>query len=193
MRKTIAAGRVIMLGGLVLIAGCSVYMESNRPTPVNLADYGSGQSRESVIGRLGAPAGSTQYPGGASCDLYRLYTKGYGTGGKVATAVVESAADVFTLGLAEVVLTPTEAATKNELHPVKFCYHDQKLTMVSDNPDAPIPAASAVDPQAAAAANPEPAPAARATTPAARATTTASPAPATPSAPGASASPQAEF
>ena len=186
MRKTIAAGRVIMLGGLVLIAGCSVYMESNRPTPVNLAEYESGQSRESVIGRLGAPAGSTQYPGGDSCDLYRVYTKGYGTGGKVAAAVVESAADVFTLGLAEVVLTPTEAATKNELHPVKFCYHDQKLTMVSDNPDAPIPAASTVDPPGAARANAEPAPAARATP-------TASPAPATPSAPGASASPQAEF
>ncbi len=186
MRKTVAAGRVIMLGGLVLIAGCSVYMESNRPTPVNLAEYESGQGRESVIGRLGAPAGSTQYPGGDSCDLYRLYTKGYGTGGKVATALVESAADVFTLGLAEVVLTPTEAATKNELHPVKFCYHDQKLTMVSDNPDAPIPASSAVDPRAAAAANPEPAPAASATT-------APSPAAAATSAPGASVSPQAEF
>jgi hypothetical protein len=186
MRKTIAAGRVIMLGGLVLIAGCSVYMESNRPTPVKLADYESGQSRESVIGRLGAPASSTQYPGGNSCDLYQLYTKGYGTGGKVATAVVESAADVFTLGLAEVVLTPTEAATKNELHPVKFCYHDQKLTMVSDNPDAPIPSASAVDPSGAARANAEPAPAVSVTA-------APSPAPATTSAPGASASPQTEF
>jgi hypothetical protein len=181
-----AAGRVIMLGGLVLIAGCSVYMEANRPTPVNLAEYESGQSRESVIGRLGAPAGSTQYPGGDSCDLYQLYTKGYGTGGKVAAAVVESAADVFTLGLAEVVLTPTEAATKNELHPVKFCYHDQKLTMVSDNPDAPMPTTSAVSPQTAAVAKPEPAPAASAKT-------TASPAPAATSAPGATATPQTEF
>jgi len=185
MRKTMATGRV-MLGGLVLIAGCSVYMESNRPTPVKLAEYQSGQSRESVIGRLGAPASNTQYPGGDSCDIYQLYTKGYGTGGKVAAAVVESAADVFTLGLAEVVLTPTEAATKNELHPVKFCYHDQKLTMVSDNPDAPIPSDSAVSPQAATGANPEPAPAASATT-------APSPAPATTSAPGASASPKAGF
>jgi hypothetical protein len=186
MRKTMAAGRVIMLSGLVLIAGCSVYMESNRPTPVKLAEYESGQSRESVIGRLGAPASSTQYPGGNSCDLYQLYTKGYGTGGKVATAVVESAADVFTLGLAEVVLTPTEAVTKNELHPVKFCYHDQKLTMVSDNPDAPIPSDSAVSPQAVAGANPQPATAVSATA-------TPSPAPATPSPQGTNTPPQTEF
>jgi len=38
---------------------------------------------------------------------------------------------VFTLGLAEAVMTPAEGATKNEKHPVTFCYRDQKLTRAS--------------------------------------------------------------
>ena len=45
-------------------------------------------------------------------------------------AVAESAADVFTLGLAEAVLTPTEGVTKNEQHPVTFCYKNNSLVRV---------------------------------------------------------------
>jgi hypothetical protein len=106
-------------------------MESTRPTPVDLTQFHDGQSRDSVLEQLGSPEGTFAESDGVSCDNYRLYTKGYGAGGKIPIAIAEGAADVFTLGLAEAVLTPTEGATKNEKHPVTFCYKNQALARVT--------------------------------------------------------------
>lgn len=111
-------------------AGCSVYMEANRPTPTDLHKFEVGQSRDSVRQRLGPPDDSVVQTDGTNCDRYHLYTKGYGTGGKAGVALLEGAADVLTLGLTEIVLTPTEALTKNEKHPVAFCYSSDKLVRV---------------------------------------------------------------
>jgi hypothetical protein len=41
-------------------------------------------------------------------------------------------ADVFTLGLAEVVFTPVEAGTKNRLYTVTFYYPDEALVNVEE-------------------------------------------------------------
>jgi hypothetical protein len=111
-------------------AGCSVFMEANRPIPTDLHKFEVGQSRDSVLQRLGAPDDSVIQTDGTSCDSYRLYTKGYGAGGKTGVALLEGAADVLTLGLSEIVLTPTEALTKNEKHSVAFCYSMDKLVRV---------------------------------------------------------------
>ena len=48
------------------------------------------------------------------------------------TSDSRGAADFFTLGLAEVALTPTEGVTKNEKHPVTVCYNGQKLVRIDD-------------------------------------------------------------
>ncbi len=122
---------VLVASGLFLAAGCSVYMEATRPTPVDLSEYDIGQSRDSVLERLGSPQNTVVESDGASCDLYQLYTKGYGAGGKIPIAVAEGAADFFTLGLAEIVLTPTEGVTKSEKHPIAFCYKDQKIVRLT--------------------------------------------------------------
>ena len=111
-------------------AGCSIFMEANRPTPTDLHKFEVGQSRDSVRQRLGAPDDSVIQTDGTNCDSYQLYTKGYGTGGKAGVALLEGAADVLTLGLTEIVLTPTEVLTKNEKHPVAFCYSSDKLVRV---------------------------------------------------------------
>jgi hypothetical protein len=113
-------------------AGCSIFMEANRPTPTNLHKFEVGQSRDSVRQRLGAPDDSVIQADGTNCDSYQLYTKGYGTGGKAGVALQEGAADVLTLGLTEIVLTPTEVLTKNEKHPVAFCYSSDKLVRVKE-------------------------------------------------------------
>ncbi len=114
----------------LLTASCSPVLEATRPTPTDLAQFQAGDSRDSVIERLGAPLTTNNGSDGASCDLYQLYTKGYGAGGKVPIVLAETAADVFTLGMAEAVLTPVEGATRNEKHPVTFCYRDGKLLRV---------------------------------------------------------------
>ena len=64
-------------------AGCSIFMEANRPTPTNLHKFEVGQSRDSVRQRLGAPDDSVIQTDGTNCESYQLYTKGYGTGGKL--------------------------------------------------------------------------------------------------------------
>ncbi len=88
-------------------------------------------SRDAVLEKLGAPDSTAVESDGTSCDFYKLYTRGYGAGGKIPIAVAEGAADFFTLGLAEIILTPTEGVTKNEKHPVTFCYSGQKLVRIT--------------------------------------------------------------
>jgi hypothetical protein len=113
--------------------GCSVYMEATRPTPVDLTQFQAGQSRDAVVESIGTPIGTTNESDGDSCDSYQLYTHGYGAGGKAGLAVLEGAADVFTLGIAEAVTTPVEGATKNEKRPVLFCYKDGKLARLTES------------------------------------------------------------
>jgi len=92
--------------GLCRISACDLrdwvfrVHESTRPTPVDLNEYQEGMSRDAVLEKLGAPDTSAVEANGMSCDFYKLYTKGYGAGGKIPIALAEGAADVFTLGLA---------------------------------------------------------------------------------------------
>jgi hypothetical protein len=113
------------------MAACSVYMEATRPTPIDTSDYPTGMTRDQVFVKLGPPYVTMTESDGAICDYYKLYTRGYGAGGKIPIAVGEAAADFFTIGLAEIILTPTEGVTKNEKHPVAFCYINQKLVRVT--------------------------------------------------------------
>ena len=132
MRGTARFSRFAWLPVLAMTA-CSPVMESNRPDPVDLTQFKTGEERIKVITTLGAPM-STVPDAGNSCDLYQLFTHGPGSSGKVAIAAGEAVADVFTLGLAEVIFTPVEAGTKNAKHTVTFCYgSDDKLVKVSES------------------------------------------------------------
>ena len=122
-------GLILALGGTV--AGCSVAMEATRPAPVRLNQFNHGESREAVVSKLGPPVTTTTDADGASCDLYPLHLSGYGAGGKAAIAFGEVVADVFTLGIAEAVSTPTEAITRNKKTPVWFCYKNDALARVT--------------------------------------------------------------
>jgi len=129
-----ASRLIIFVAGvtaLLFSGGCSIYMESTRPTPVDLTQFQPGENRDFVLEQLGAPQSTATESDGASCDFYKLYTRGYGAVGKIPIALAEGAADVFTLGLAEAVTTPAEGATKNELHPVAFCYKNNSLLRVT--------------------------------------------------------------
>lgn len=117
---------------LLLLTGCSAYLEATRPDPVNLQNFYVGMTRIDVLAKLGAPTGAVTDEN-QKCDIYRLYTTGPDAVSRGAIAAGEVAADVFTLGLAEVATTPTEAATRNAQHTVLFCYTpDNKLGWVRD-------------------------------------------------------------
>ena len=141
---------------LCAISGCSVYMEATRPTPTDLEKFHPGDSRTSVMEQLGSPVDTSKGAEGNSCVLYLLYLRGYGTAAKVPIAIVESAADFFTIGLAEIVLSPTEAVTRNEKRPVWFCYQNDALLSVTPKsaesatptptPETPTPSPASASP-----------------------------------------------
>lgn len=125
---------IIGLAAAAGLVACSPVMEANRPDPVDLSQFKPGEDRFEIVKIVGAPMTSMKHDG-QSCDIYQLYTHGPGAGGRAAIAATEAVADVFTLGLAEVVSTPTEAATKNSKYPVTFCYGDDgKLVSVQEMP-----------------------------------------------------------
>lgn len=127
--RWLLAGFVLTVGGI--ITGCSVVMEATRPAPVRLAEFPPGESRGAVMAKLGEPTTSTTDADGASCDLYSLPLSGYGALAKTSIAVGEVVADFCTLGIAEVVSTPTEALTRNKKTPVWFCYRNDALARVT--------------------------------------------------------------
>ena len=116
-----------------LLAACSPVMEANRPDPIDLKKFPSGERRFEVLAELGNPVASTP-EGDTSCDIYKLYTRGPEAVGKGAIAAGEIVADIFTIGLAEIIFTPVEAATRNSKHTVLFCYgQDNKLVSVQES------------------------------------------------------------
>lgn len=150
---------------LCVVSGCSVYMESTRPTPIDLEKFPPGDSRTSVTEELGSPVTTSKGAGGTSCDLYLLNITGYGNAGKVPIAIAEGAADFFTIGLAEIVLSPTEAVTRNEKKPVWFCYQNDALLSVTPKsaeagtPPPPTPTLSPASASQSPAASPASTPA----------------------------------
>jgi hypothetical protein len=166
-RTRFGARSIVCVILLCLLAGCSVYMEAARPTPVDLAKFRPGQDRDSVVQQLGNPVTTEVQTGGESCDLYELFVTGHGTLRKAATMFVEGATDVV-MPAAELLWTPSQAVTRDQKHPIWFCYESQKLVSVG-----PKPSSSATPTPSAVAG----------TTP------VASPAPATLSVPGATPTP----
>jgi outer membrane protein assembly factor BamE (lipoprotein component of BamABCDE complex) len=98
-------------------SACSVAMEASRPEPTDMSQFVLGEQRAQVQQVLGPPT-ATSVNAGQTYDSYTLYTKGPNAMSRAAIAGSEAVADVLTLGLTEIVLTPAEAITRNEKHPV---------------------------------------------------------------------------
>jgi hypothetical protein len=125
---------VLTLVGILMLAAtaCSPVMEATRPTPVDVNQFALGESRTQIIGVVGSPISQIK-DGDQFCDVYKLYTRGPGGVEKGAIAAGEAVADVFTLGLTEIIFTPVEAGTRNSKHTVTFCYDDAgKLVSMND-------------------------------------------------------------
>jgi len=88
-------------------SACSVYMAAKQPAKKDLAVLSPGTPRPLVLAELGQPVASTER-GGETTDVF-AFQQGYSAGAKATRAVFHATADVFTLGLWEVVGTPAEA------------------------------------------------------------------------------------
>lgn len=104
--------------------GCSVYMAAQQPGKKNLAVLKKGQLRSMVVAELGAPTESRKM-GGKTVELY-TFTQGYSAAAKVGRAALHGAMDVLTLGLWEVVGTPTEAYASGDDMAVEVTYDEKE-------------------------------------------------------------------
>ncbi len=88
------------------LAGCSAYMAANQPGPKELSLFTKGTPRAKLIAEFGPPI-NTETKNGARVDIFK-FTHGYSSGVRAGRAILHGAADVATLGLWEIVGTPTE-------------------------------------------------------------------------------------
>ncbi len=89
-----------------LLSGCAVYMAAKQPDAKNLDLMAVGTPRAMLLAEFGLPAIS-EVRVGRKYEIFK-FVNGYSAGAKAGRAVFHGTADVLTLGLWEVVGTPTE-------------------------------------------------------------------------------------
>ncbi|MBU3603710.1 hypothetical protein [Polynucleobacter sp. AP-Kaivos-20-H2] len=131
---------VALVLSLFLLNACSVYMAAHQPTQKNEALFKVGTSRDALIAEFGVPV-TSGVKNGKKYEIYR-FTQGYSQGNKAARALVEGTADVFTLGLTEIITTPVESINDGSLRVYEVTYDSNDcvdqviILMPSANPSA---------------------------------------------------------
>ncbi len=91
---------------IMFLSGCSVFMAAKQPDKKNLDLLKVGTPRSTLLAEFGQPI-SSEVKEGKKCEVFS-FVQGYSKGAKIGRAAFHGVADVFTLGLWEVVGTPTE-------------------------------------------------------------------------------------
>ena|SRR3990167_7980074 len=98
---------MIILCVTVSVSGCSVVMAARQPEKKDLDVVRQGATLAQVRSEFGEPV-LREEKDGTITEVYN-FKQGYHTGTKAARSLFHGAADLFTLGIWEVVGTPTEA------------------------------------------------------------------------------------
>jgi len=103
--------KLVVLSIVIAVAlsnsGCSVFMAARQPGKKDVSLFKVGTSRSMLISEFGAPVASEDR-NGKKFEIFK-FTQGYSGPAKVGRALFHGTADVFSLGLWEVIGTPTEA------------------------------------------------------------------------------------
>ncbi len=103
------SSEVALIAGLCCITmACSVVMAARQPGQKDLAVLERGTPRSVVRGELGVPIESHEATETTKCHETYSFEQGYSGPTKAGRAIFHLAADVFTLGLWEIIGTPTE-------------------------------------------------------------------------------------
>jgi hypothetical protein len=98
---------LLMLVSLMLVqSACSIAWALKQPPPREIEGLGVGSSRDQVVGRLGVPKLSETDMQGRKQDMFE-FQSGMHQLSKL-RVIPYLGADIFTLGLAEVILWPIE-------------------------------------------------------------------------------------
>jgi hypothetical protein len=154
--------KLALIGFLTFIlSGCSVYMAAHQPSEKNVDLFKIGTPKSFLVAEFGKPV-STETRGGKKYDIYR-FTQGYSGGAKAGRAFAEGVADVFTLGIAEIITTPVESIADGNLVAYEVSYDKNDLVdeviLLTANGSLPPPSQSATPPAPSAqTATPIPSP-----------------------------------
>lgn len=88
------------------VSGCSVFMAAKQPVAKNIELFKIGTPREVVLAEFGQPLISEETDG-KKVEIF-MFIQGYSKMAKTGRVIFHSVADVFTLGLWEIVGTPAE-------------------------------------------------------------------------------------
>lgn len=127
--------RLASLGLSVIVAsnltGCAVAMAAKQPDYKNVDLFKPGTTRGQLLGEFGQPVSTETRKDGTKCDTFS-FTQGYSGGAKAGRAVLHGVADVLTLGLWEIIGTPTEAVFSGDTVGYQACYGaDERVTEVT--------------------------------------------------------------
>ncbi len=121
---------VLLIVCCMSFSGCAVVMAARQPDKKNLKILNDGTRRNNVLAELGCPAGTETDPQGNKVDIFQ-FKQGFDTATKATRSFVHGVADVFTLGLWEVVGTPAEAIFSAKDMAIKVTYDkDEKVQNV---------------------------------------------------------------
>ncbi|MCY4386963.1 MAG: hypothetical protein OXC18_07630 [Desulfurellaceae bacterium] len=95
-----------LISALLLAGACSPYMAAKQPGKKDVSLFRVGTPRSMLIAEFGPPT-ATEMQEETRHDIF-AFRQGYSAGARAGRAVFHGAADVVTLGLWEVVGTPTE-------------------------------------------------------------------------------------
>ena len=111
----------VVLCGFVL-TGCSVFMAAKQPDKKDLSLMVVGTPRAMLLAEFGLPI-VTEEVDGKKQEIFKFH-QGYSGGAKAGRAVFHGAADVLTLGLWEIVGTPTEGVFDGNSHVYQVTYDE---------------------------------------------------------------------
>jgi hypothetical protein len=114
---------MVVVAGILFLEGCSVVMAVKQPDKKNADLFKVGTPRSILVAEFGAPV-TSEVKEGKKCEIF-TFMQGYSKGSKVARAAWHGVADVFTLGLWEVVGTPTELIFSGERTAYQVTYDDK--------------------------------------------------------------------
>jgi len=111
------------------LSGCSAYKALSQPGPADLSGIGIGTPRQEIFSRLGAPKMVDAAANGDKQDIFE-FQSGMHQASKI-RAVFYAAADVFTFGLAELILWPVEITMLESATCTGIATYDSKLKVES--------------------------------------------------------------
>ncbi len=91
---------------IVPVSGCSVFMAAQQPSAKNIELFKIGTPRDALVAEFGQPLISEETDG-KKIEMF-VFVQGYSKAAKTGRVIFHSAADIVTLGLWEIVGTPTE-------------------------------------------------------------------------------------